>query len=281
MTMFTQFAEIVLRPRPFEHDTTHRLWTDPHLSKGMLEAHLDQSHEAASHRTDFISTGVAWMASRFGISEGTKVCDFGCGPGLWTTQFAEAGATVTGVDFSERSLRHARELAANRNLQIEYVLQDYRQFCPQDEYDFITMIHGDFSVFSPGQTETMLGIFRSALSSNGKLVFEINSPEHFRAASEKTTYAYYPAGGYWSPGPHHLFISTFKYEQEMVVCDKYTVFDEDRELEIFVWLQCYDVESLGAITRKHGLRIEEWFSDVTGAPASLKSKMITIVASKT
>ena len=222
MTMFARLADIVRRPRPFEHDTTHRLWTDSHLSKGMLEAHLDQSHKAASYRTDLISTGVAWMASRFGISEGTRVCDFGCGPGLWTTQFAEAGAAVTGVDFSERSIRHARELAASRNLQINYVLQDYRQFCPQDKYDLITMIHGDFSVFSPVQTETMLGIFRAALSSNGKLVFEINSPAHLRTASEKTTYAYYPTGGYWSPGPHHLFTSTFKYEQEMVVCDKYT-----------------------------------------------------------
>ena len=281
MTMFTQLERIVSKPRPFEHDTTYRLWTDSHLSKGMLEAHLDQSHDAASYRTDFISRGVTWMASHFGISEGTKVCDFGCGPGLWTTQFAETGATVTGVDFSERSLRYAREVAENRNLEINYVLQNYLQFCPQEEYDLITMIHGDFSVFSPTQTETMLDIFRNALSGSGKLVIEVNTPAYFRAAVEKTTYTYHPTGGYWSPGPNHLFASSFKYEQEMVACDKYTVYDNDRELELYVWIQCYDIDSLEVIFRQRGMRIEKWYSDTTGAPASHKSEMITIVASKT
>ena len=89
------------------------------------------------------------MASFFGFTEETRVCDFGCGPGLWTTRFAERGAAVTGVDFSERSIRHAQNVAAEKNLAIRYVVQDYLDFATDDRFDLITMIHGDFSVLGP------------------------------------------------------------------------------------------------------------------------------------
>ncbi len=55
------------RPAPFEYYTSLQLWNDPHISKGMLDAHLDSSHDVASHRREFIDNGVSWMISRFSI----------------------------------------------------------------------------------------------------------------------------------------------------------------------------------------------------------------------
>jgi 2-polyprenyl-3-methyl-5-hydroxy-6-metoxy-1,4-benzoquinol methylase len=40
------------------------------------------------------------------VDESTEIADFGCGPGLYTEKLAERGATVTGIDFSENSIRH-------------------------------------------------------------------------------------------------------------------------------------------------------------------------------
>ena len=45
-----------------------------------------------------------------------RAIDLGCGSGAVSTELAEAGFEVTGVDFSEVALRKAREAAARRGL---------------------------------------------------------------------------------------------------------------------------------------------------------------------
>ena len=65
------------------------------------------------------------MKSRLDIGSNTTVFDYGCGPGLYTSRFARMGANVTGIDFSERSIQYATDLAAKEGLAISYILEDY------------------------------------------------------------------------------------------------------------------------------------------------------------
>ena len=71
-TIFEELRRIADRPVAFQHYTSPQLWNDPHISKGMLDAHLDPSHDAASFRGEFIDKGVSWMAWRFGITKGRR-----------------------------------------------------------------------------------------------------------------------------------------------------------------------------------------------------------------
>jgi len=278
MKLFDELDRMVRRPEPFEYYTSPQLWNDPHISKGMLDAHLDPDHDAASFRKELIDKSVDWIASRFSISGETRICDFGCGPGLWTTRFAERGAIVTGVDLSERSIRYAQDVAKGKNLAIHHVLQDYLQFSTDDRFDLITMIHGDFSVLSPDQRKALLRTFRTILSEDGALLLDVASMERFHGATEKTDYEYSSAGGFWSSGPHHVFTSSFKYEREHLVCDKYTVVEKDRVIEIYTWNQCYSVECLTETFKENRLQIVECFSDVAGTPLKDASRGITVVA---
>ncbi|EDN71815.1 conserved hypothetical protein [Beggiatoa sp. SS] len=100
--MFAELKKINQRPKPYEVYTAETLWTDEHTSKQMLEMHLNQSVDMASRNKVFIQLSVDWMVSRFNIGSGTRICDFGCGPGLYTTSFAKKGAAVTGIDFSNK-----------------------------------------------------------------------------------------------------------------------------------------------------------------------------------
>jgi len=81
----------------------------------------------------------------------TEIADFGCGPGLYTTRLAERGAIVTGIDFSENSLRHAKQVADEKGLDITYVLRNYLDFDTTDRFDLIIMIMCDYCALSPGQ----------------------------------------------------------------------------------------------------------------------------------
>ena len=122
--MFTVLKKICARPTPFEIYTAEALWTDPHTSAQMLSYHLNEAIDVSSRRADFIDRSVAWLLDHFAIDVGTRVHDVGCGPGLYTTRLAAAGAQVSGIDFSQRSIDHARAMATQHGLVIDYFCAD-------------------------------------------------------------------------------------------------------------------------------------------------------------
>jgi len=126
--MFDILEEINSRPIPFHIYTADELWTDEHTSMKMLEYHLNESVDLSSRDKDFIDRSVQWIVSHFGIDMNTSIADFGCGPGLYTTLFAENNAEVTGIDFSGRSIRYARKVADQKGLDINYFQQNYLEF---------------------------------------------------------------------------------------------------------------------------------------------------------
>ena len=123
--MYRELVEINHRPEPFEVFTAKELWTDEHTSAQMLEYHLNGDVDLSSRKTEFIERSAAWLVERFDLAAGKSVADFGCGPGLYTSRLAAAGAEVTGVDFSARSIEYAKAVAKREGLTIDYVLGDY------------------------------------------------------------------------------------------------------------------------------------------------------------
>ena len=88
INVFDDLERINLRPKAFEFYTASDLWTDAHTSGKMLSFHLNQEIDVASRRAAFIDRSVEWIASRFNVGAGTKIADFGCGPGLYALQLA-------------------------------------------------------------------------------------------------------------------------------------------------------------------------------------------------
>jgi len=109
--MFETLERINERPEPFQFYTASDLWTDEHTSAQMLSCHLNDDIDLSSRNTRFINQSVEWIASRFNVGAGTKIADFGCGPGLYATRLAQRKADVTGIDFSKRSIQYAQEVA--------------------------------------------------------------------------------------------------------------------------------------------------------------------------
>lgn len=120
--MFEELKEINSRPAPFEFYTAEELWTDEHTSSKMLEYHLDDSVELSSRSSDFVERSVKWIVSHFGIDSSTSIADFGCGPGLYTIQFAatEFYSDVAGSTYFPESADIAvvAKKAETKNLQI-------------------------------------------------------------------------------------------------------------------------------------------------------------------
>lgn len=279
--MFEVLARINARPQPFAHYTTPDLWNDPHVSRKMLELHLDANVDMASRNAAFVERSARWIISRFGLGPGKRVCDLGCGPGLYTTRFAAAGVDVTGVDLSENSIAYARKAAARDGLGIEYVLGNYLDFEPGAKFDLITMIFCDFCVLSPVQRKILLDKMRGMLAVGGRVFFDVFSPAFFESIEEKSNYQIDEDGGFWSANRNFVFFNTFRYDADRVILHKYTIIEKDRIRESYNWLQCYDRESLEALFAENGFRVADAFANVAGDPYADDGKEFAVIARKT
>lgn len=278
--MFNQLVDINWRPKPFQFYTAADLWTDEHTSQKMLEFHLNENIDVSSRNSKFIENSVEWIVSHFGVKEGTTIVDFGCGPGLYTLRLAENGANVTGIDFSRNSIEYAKNVAAQKGLKINYIVQNYLEFEPKSQFDLITMIMCDFCALSPVQRKNMLSKFRKILKPGGAVLLDVYSLNTFNQREESAMYEKNYLGGFWSKDDCYCFINTFRYDDEKVILDKHTIIEESRTRIVYNWLQHYDCESLEQEFENCGFEIEEFYSDVAGAPFNSESMEIAVVARK-
>jgi len=278
--MFRELREINSRPVPFQFYTADELWTDEHTSMKMLEYHLNASVDLSSRNRDFIDRSIKWIVSHFGIDLNTSIADFGCGPGLYTTQFAENKASVTGIDFSERSIRHAREVADRKGLYIDYVQQNYLRFETEERFDLITMIFCDFCALSPSQRKALLSKFYKFLKPNGSVLMDVHSLNTFNSRDKVATYERNQLDTFWSSNDYYGFLNTFKYDKEKVTLDKYTIIEEARTRVVYNWLQFFSQDSLTEEFEGSGFEAEEFYSDVAGSTFLPESPDIAIVAKK-
>jgi SAM-dependent methyltransferase len=278
--VFKSLQEINQKPKPYAYYTTRELWCDPYISERMLETHLNENIDLASRKKDFIKRSVAWIVKHFKIDNNFRICDFGCGPGLYTTRFAKHGALVTGVDFSKTSIYHAKKIAKQENLNIEYFLEDYLKFTSDKKFNLICIIFCDFCALNPEQRKVLLKKFYDFLEDGGSILLDVSSLYHYNSVQEQGVYDHSLGNGFWSKDSHHVFHNTFKYEDEKLLLDKFTIVEETKIRESYNWLQCYSIQSITDEFAANGFEVTEHYSNVAGDPYTDKAPEIAVVTKK-
>jgi cyclopropane fatty-acyl-phospholipid synthase-like methyltransferase len=278
--MFRNLENINSKPEPFEYYTEADLWTDKHTSEQMLSYHLNKGIDVSSRRGEFIDQSVEWIRSHFNIDTGTRIADFGCGPGLYANRLATHGASVTGIDFSERSIQYARNEAKQLGLSNEYVNQNYLDFHTEERFDVILMIMCDFCALSPSQRMTMLTKFHTLLIPGGSVLLDVYSLNAFNHREEANSYEANLHNGFWSADEYYGFLNTFKYDDAKVVLDKYTIVEAERMRTVYNWLQYFSSESLQSEFEEAGFVQHQLYGNVIGAPFDESASEFAIVAWK-
>ena len=278
--MYTQLKEINKKPKAFEFYTADSLWTDEYRAKQMLSYHLKSDVDLASRNKNFINKSMEWIISEFEISKKSKICDFGCAVGLYTTEFAKAGAEVTGIDFSENSLEYAKEIAKKEDLKIEYIHKNYLEYETDEKYDLITMIMCDFCVLSPSQRKVLLDKFYNLLSDAGSVLLDVQSLKAFEDKEESAIYEHNQLYKFWSANDYYAFVNSFKYENEKVSLDKYTIVEEEKSYVVYNWFQYFSPEMLKREFENSGLTLKAIYKDVAGSEYLEEHTEFAIVAMK-
>lgn len=260
--------QLARRPEPFSRYTIEQLWSDPHTSAQMLAFHLDEDSDLASRNAAFIERSVSWLVSRFDIGPSSRVIDFGCGPGLYTSRLARTGAAVTGVDFSARSLQHARQQAERESLNIRYLQQDYLTWSAgaAERFDLATLIMCDYCAMGPERRRQLLERIRDGLGPDGALVLDVYGLDRFQAFTEECRFEANLLNGFFAAEPYYGFLHRYRYPAARVTLDHYTIVRAGGCDHWYNWLAHFTPEMLTRELRQAGFAVETWLGDVAGAP---------------
>jgi SAM-dependent methyltransferase len=127
------------------------------------------------------------MLSLTGLSGG-RVLDLCCGPGRHAIEFAKRGFDVTGVDRTAFLLDKAKNDAAQRGLEIEWIRQDMRKFHRRDEFDLALSLFTSFGYFDDRDEDLAVleNVFQS-LKPGGLFLIDVMGKERLARIFSPTT----------------------------------------------------------------------------------------------
>lgn len=279
MALVNELIKAGKRPGLYEKGNV-KLWEDPHISKGMLEAHLSPDDDAATRKHTFIDASVEWIVTIAPPEHFPKLIDFGCGPGMYTSRLAKKGYEVTGVDISENSIRYAKEKALETGNKIDYRVLNYLTFNETEVYDVAILIYCDYGALSDAERCQILDNAYRALKPGGKLIFDVFTPMQYTESHEERSFSIYEKGGFYKAEPHICLYSHLKYG-ENVWLDQYLLLDEHDQLDVIqVWDTFFTLASLTDEAEAAGFKVAAHFGDVAGKPYSEDSETLCVVLEK-
>ena len=268
--MIETLSHLLHKPALWQRGT-EPFWDDGHISKGMLEAHLDPDWDAASRPHCIIDRSVQWLSSF--IPAKSKLLDIGCGPGLYAKRLSDRGYNVTGMDYSKRSI----EYAVSQDTKTEYIYQNYLELDYTNVFDAVTLIYCDYPALIPDEQKILLEKVYKALKPGGLFFLDANTDKYFAKKSNRTSWVLCENGGYWSIEPYICLESTYLYENNTVAVDQYVVITDRGIKKYLNWFIEYSVEKLSNEVSPFGFKVKNVFDDVWGSPYTGEAETIGFV----
>lgn len=258
--MYSKLLSLVKKPALWQR-SAEPFWDDEHISKGMLEAHLNPDWEAASRKHIDIDRSVTWLKSI--IPAGSRILDLGCGPGLYTKRLSDAGYDVTGIDYSKRSIAYAK----SQDAKTEYLYKNYLEIDFTDMFNAVTLIYCDYAALTPDERQTLVQKVYKALKPGGLFIFDVFSENQFiNNKANSTSWTLCKNGGFWSTEPHICLQATYLYENNAVAVDQYVIVRNDEIKEYLIWDTAYTIPKLTDEVSSLGFSVKSVLDDVCGSP---------------
>lgn len=249
------------RPPLYEKGNAE-MWTDAYISKKLLEIHLDPETDSAS-RTAVNIDRTLDLITGFCPESGMSILDLGCGPGIYLERLAQLGHRCTGVDFSENSIAFAKGQAKQKQLDINYLCQNYLELDFESQFDLVMLIYTDLGVLLPDERSRLLKNIHRALKPGGIFIFDVvnerNGEQKFR---EESTWTYTP-GGFWKDEPYMEVAAVYHYPEAKVFLRQHTIMDEsENAVNYRFWMHYFSPGDIERILGEHGFSASEEYNRV-------------------
>lgn len=277
--MFDGLLKFMERPSLFAAGTDV-FWNDEHISKGLLEAHLNPDTDGASRNLSFLDKSADWIAQNISPKQYVNLLDLGCGPGLYAERFKKAGYKVTGIDFSKRSITYAKEQTQINKSDITYFNQNYLTIDYNNEFDVITLIYCDFGALSTKDRHSLLKKIYQALKPNGRFVLDVFTTAVYKNKDESHSWQYYKNGGFWSEKPYISLDAVYHYDEDNTELRQSIIQTSETVNCYNIWEHFFTKEDLLSEMENAGFTALELYGDITGKEFSDKGDIICGIFTK-
>jgi ubiquinone/menaquinone biosynthesis C-methylase UbiE len=244
-------SNLVAKPKLYEKGTSI-MWTDPHISKELLELHINPNNDVASRSKEKINNITNWILEKVNNKQKLKILDLGCGPGLYTELFAKKGHAVTGIDFSENSIKYAIKQARNQNLNIEYINNNYLNLDFDNQYDLVILIYLDFCVLLPEERDKALGNIYRALKNGGLFICDVINEKNIDKKIISQSWEVQKSG-FWKNEPYIVLTNGYHYPEAKVIANHHVVIGENNKVDTYIfWSHYYESKELISVFQSKG-----------------------------
>lgn len=255
------------------------LWTDPHLARNMLAAHLDPEGDAASRNAATIRRTVEWIVTE--TRPRARLLDLGCGPGLYAEQLSARGYTVTGIDINPFSVEHARRSAQAKQLAIEYHNLDYLQDELPAHQEVALCIYCDFGALLPAEQARLLRKVYDALDDGGLLIFDVFGKGFSATCRAYRAWSYSDGPSFWCPEPHYLLEESVHFPDDHAWGRRSIVLAPGQEVREFItWDFYFSREALRTLLAQHGFVVEKIRTGLVARNAFTSNNVLFVKARK-
>lgn len=238
------------------------MWTDPHISKQLLNVHLNAELDLGSRKTSTIISTIDWVLAN-SKQKSLKILDLGCGPGLYSELLAKKGHQLTGVDFSANSIAYAKQEAEKKKLAINYLEADYLKLdLPENSFDLVLLIFTDFGPLLPVEREKLLSTIKKVLKPGGMFIFDVLNDKNIGTKVSPKNWEASPEG-FWKNKPYLAISDSFIYPENKVILYQHSVLDEQENTQIYrFWTHFFSHDDLRNILLPHNFENLSFHEDV-------------------
>ncbi len=238
------------------------MWTDKHISKQLLDVHLNTEVDLGSRKAKTINSTVDWILNQCENKQ-LNILDLGCGPGLYSEKLAQKGHNVTGVDFSENSIAYAKLEAKKKKLDINYLKENYLNLkLEENSFDLVILIFTDFGPLLPQEREVLLSNIKRVLKPNGTLIFDVLNDKNIE---NKLSPRGWETGnsGFWKNEPYLALSESFLYEENKVILYQHIIIDQNDNIDIYrFWTHFFSQNDLNKILLTNNFTDASYHEDV-------------------
>lgn len=227
---------IANKPQLFQKGTSV-MWTDPHISKQLLELHINPDIDVASRSIDKIKNITTWILSQINKSK-LNILDLGCGPGIYAELLAQQGHSITGIDFSENSINYAKEHAKKMQLSIEYLNADYLDLNYVNQFDLIILIYIDFCALIPSDRDRVLKNIYRALKKGGTFIFDVVNEKNIDEKITSQTWEIQEKG-FWKDEPYIALTNGYHYPEAKALANHHIIIGQDNLIDSYIFWTLY------------------------------------------
>ena len=108
---------------------------------------------------------------------GDPVLELACGTGRVTIPLSESGIKITGIDISESMLSHAKKKAKDKEVAIEWIKDDCRNFQLNKKFNLIIFPFNTLAMLHDLKSiESCFSCVRNHLNDNGRFIIDFFNP---------------------------------------------------------------------------------------------------------